>query len=34
MYSPTETKLDLEMGFKVFFFTDSCWLDVTIEESG
>ena len=31
--SPADTQLDLEVGFKLFFFTDSCWLDVAIEES-
>ena len=32
-FSPADTQLDLEVGFKLFFFTDSCWLDVAIEES-
>ena len=28
-----ETQLDLEAGFKVFFFcTDSCWLDVAFQD--
>ena len=33
-FSPADTQLDLEVGFKLFFFTDSCWLDIAIEESG
>ena len=32
--SPADTQLDLEVGFKLFFFTDSCWLDFAIKESG
>ena len=28
IYSPAETQLDLEVGFKVFIFSDSCWLEL------
>ena len=31
--SPADTQLDLEVGFKVFFFTDSCSPDLAVQES-
>ena len=32
-YSPVENKNDLELDFKVFFFTDSCCSDIVHDES-
>ena len=32
-FSPVENKIDLELDFKVFFFTDSCCSDIVHEES-
>ena len=32
-YSPVENKNDLELDFKVFFFTDSCCSDIVDDES-
>ena len=32
-YSPVENKNDLELYFKVFFFTDSCCSDIVHDES-
>ena len=32
-YSPVENKYDLELDFKVFFFTDSCCSDIVHDES-
>ena len=32
--SPAQNQFDLELWYKVFFFTDSCRLDITIEDSG
>ena len=32
-YSPVENKNDLELDFKVFFFTDSCCSDIVHGES-
>ena len=31
--SPVENKNDLELDFKVFFFTDSCCSDIVHDES-
>ena len=31
--SPVESKNDLELDFKVFFFTDSCCSDIVDDES-
>ena len=31
--SPVENKNDLELDFKVFFFTDSCCSDIVDDES-
>ena len=31
--SPVENKNDLELDFKVFFFTDSCYSDIVHDES-
>ena len=31
--SPAENQFDLEMAYKVFFFSDSCMLDLANEES-
>ena len=33
-YSPAQNQFDLELWYKVFFFTDSCRLDITIKDSG
>ena len=33
LYSPVENKNDLELDFKVFFFTDSCCSDIVHDES-
>ena len=32
-FSPEENKNDLELDFKVFFFTDSCCSDIVHDES-
>ena len=32
-FSPVENKNDLELEFKVFFFTDSCCSDIVDDES-
>ena len=32
-YSPAENKFDLELNSKVFFFTESCSVDIAFEES-
>ena len=32
--STADTQLDPEVGFKLFLFTYSCWIDVAIKESG
>ena len=32
-YSPVENQNDLELDFKVFFFADSCCLDIVLDES-
>ena len=32
--SPAQNQFDLELWYKVFFFTDSCRLDITIKDSG
>ena len=32
--SPAQNKFDLELWYKVFFFTDSCRLDIAITDSG
>ena len=32
-HSPVENKNDLELDFKVFFFTDSCCSDIVHDES-
>ena len=32
--SPAQNQLDLELWYKVFFFTDSCRLDIAIKDSG
>ena len=32
-FSQADTQNGLEVGFGVFFFTTSCWLDLAIEES-
>ena len=32
-FSPVENKNDLELDFKVFFFTDSCCSDIVHDES-
>ena len=32
-FSPVENKNDLELDFKVFFFTDSCCSDIVLDES-
>ena len=32
-HSPVENKNDLELDFKVFFFTDSCCSDIVDDES-
>ena len=31
--SPADTQVDLEVGFKLFFFTDSCSPDLAGQES-
>ena len=31
--SPAENKIDLELSSKVFFFTESCSVDISFEES-
>ena len=31
--SPAENKFDLELSSKVFFFTESCSVDIAFEES-
>ena len=33
VYSPADTQVDLEVGFKLFFFTDSCSPDLAGQES-
>ena len=33
-YSPAQNQFDLELWYKVFFFTDSCMLDIAIKDSG
>ena len=32
--SPAKNQVDLELWYKVFFFTDSCKFDIAIEDSG
>ena len=32
-YSPVENQNDLELGFKVFFFVDSCCVGIVLDES-
>ena len=32
-HSPADTQVDLEVGFKLFFFTDSCSPDLAGQES-
>ena len=32
-YSPVENQIDLELDFKVFFFADSCFSDIALDES-
>ena len=32
--SPAQNQFDLELWYKVFFFTDSCRLDIAIKDSG
>ena len=32
--SPAQNQFDLELWYKVFFFTDSCSLDIAINDSG
>ena len=32
--SPAQNQFDLELWYKVFFFTDSCRLDIAIRDSG
>ena len=32
--SPAQNQFDLELWYKVFFFTDSCRLDIIIKDSG
>ena len=33
-YSPAQNQFDLELWYKVFFFIDSCRLDIAINDSG
>ena len=33
LFSPAENKFDLELSSKVFFFTESCSVDIAFEES-
>ena len=33
-FSPAQNQFDLELWYKVFFFTDSCSLDIAINDSG
>ena len=32
-FSPVENQTDLELDFKVFFFADSCCIDILLDES-
>ena len=34
LISPAQNQFDLEVWYKVFFFTDSCRLDIAINDSG
>ena len=34
MNSPAQNQFDLELWYKVFFFTDSCRLHIAIKDSG
>ena len=34
IFSPAQNQFDLELWYKVFFFTDSCRLDNAIKDSG
>ena len=34
VYSPAQNQFDLELWYKVFFFTDYCRLDIAIKDSG
>ena len=33
-FSPAQNQFDLELWYKVFFFTDSCRIDIAINDSG